>query len=490
MNIKKLKKFTENLKILYVEDDVAIADTMIMYLKKFFSDVAFASDGLMGLEVYKQDNFDIVITDLSMPKMNGLEMLKIIKELNPNQVVLITSAHSENNYLFSAIKIGIDGYIIKPYDYEQLNNELYKIAEKINLFQENEKYKLNLEYLIEAKTKELKQNYERTLYSMVELIEKRDTYTAGHSKRVAHYCELIANDMGYSKDECTTIYQAGILHDIGKIETPDSILLNPNNLNDIEYKIIQEHVIVGYKLLKHIPMFEHLADIIYAHHERYDGHGYPNKLKADEINKFSRIMILTDSFDAMTTSRIYKSRKSIPEAIKELETCSGKQFDPKVVESAMRVLKDIKIDNTINQLPKTKLEEEKFAYFYKDTISETYNQNYLDVVLMKNSYEFTYNYMIKFTIHNFSQYNKINSWEQGNAFLKEFANKLVNFFNDELIFRVFGDDFVVLSKNEIKIERLKQQLDIFIDKKCVQYKVNIIDLTKVKITTTADIEHY
>ena len=114
------------------------------------------------------------------------------------------------------------------------------------------------------------------------------------------------------------IYQAGILHDIGKIATPDVILLNPQILNKLEYKLIQEHVKVGYRLLVNIPMFQDLAEIIHSHHERYNGTGYPRGLKGDEINPLARIMIVADAFDAMTTNRIYKGRKNLTEALDEL----------------------------------------------------------------------------------------------------------------------------------------------------------------------------
>jgi len=180
--------------------------------------------------------------------MNGSDLISKIKKVDENQVILITTAHGEATYLMGAMKAHVDGYILKPLDYDALNFELFKISQKIKRFKENEEYKLQLQQMVEKQTQEIKENYEKTLYSLVDLIEKRDTYTAGHSKRVAHYSRMIAKKMGYSDEMCTLLYQAGILHDIGKIETPDSVLLNPKSLNDIEYKLIQEHVKVGYDL--------------------------------------------------------------------------------------------------------------------------------------------------------------------------------------------------------------------------------------------------
>jgi len=430
-----------------------------------------------------------------MPNMSGLDMLQKIKEINEEQSVLITTAHNESEYMIGAIKTGIDGYVLKPFDFMQLNQELYKLVQKLKKFKENEEYSLYLKEMVEKKTSEIvhlmdaqKNNYDKTLYLMVDMIEQRDTYTAGHSKRVAQYCKLIAKEMDYSEDDCELIYQAGILHDVGKISTPDAVLLNPKSLNNIEYKLIQEHVEVSYKLLKDIPMFEPFAEVVFSHHERYDGNGYPRGLKSDEIVPLSRIMIVADAFDAMTTNRIYKARKSVNDAIKEIEELSAKQFHPEVVQKAVIALKNIKIDEEISQLPKTKLEEERFAYFYKDTLSDAYNQNYLDVVLMKNSYDLDFKYMEIFSIKNFSRYNKEHGWEAGDKFLKDFSNILCVNNKESLVFRVFGDDFVVLSKKELLLDKVISPLDEIIGDFDIQCSVQNIDLTKTEINKVSQVE--
>ena len=494
-DVKKLKEFCGVLSVLYVEDDTSIRNVMTQYLEKFFLRVASASDGVEGLDAYKNAQFDIVITDLSMPNMGGLEMIEHIKKIDENQAVLITTAHNEPDYMMGAIKAGVDGYIMKPFDFMQLNQELYKITLNLKNFKENEEYKLYLKEMVAKKTSEIvhlmdvqKNNYDKTLYLMVDMIEQRDTYTAGHSKRVAQYCKLIAQEMDYSQDDCELIYQAGILHDVGKIATPDAVLLNPKALNSIEYKLIQEHVSISYKLLKDIPMFKPFAEVVYSHHERYDGTGYPRGLKADEIVPLAQIMIVADAFDAMTTNRIYKARRSVTDAIKEIESLSKKQFHPEVVKKAVIALKNVEIDDEISQLPKTKLEEERFAYFYKDTLSEAYNQNYLDVILMKNSYDLEYKYMEIFSIKNFSMYNKEHGWKAGDEFLKSFSHTLCQSNLDDLVFRVFGDDFVVLSREERNPQDIKDDFTELINKSEIQYSVQNIDLTKTEISKVSEVE--
>jgi len=496
-NVKALQDISKDLRILYVEDDPNIREGTSLYFRNFFKDVIVANDGKEALSLYKEQDFDIVITDILMPQMDGIKMLEAIHKINPYQSTLITTAYTDSKNILNAIKVGVDGYIVKPFDFEQMNFELFKVAQKINMHKENELYKSNLNELVKEKTHELKtllayqdSNYKKTLSSMVEIIEQRDTYTAGHSKRVAEYSQKIAQEMGYSQSECTLIYHAGILHDVGKIATPDAVLLNPKALNDLEYKLIQEHVSVSYRLLHKIPMFEYLSDIVYSHHERYDGTGYPRALKKDEIPELARIMIVADAFDAMTTNRIYKSRNTIAQALVEIDKLSGSQFDPLVAKHAIIALKDIKIDDAINQLPITKLEEERFAYFYRDTLSEAYNQQYLDVALMKNKQEKYFHFIAIISLKGFSEYNKKHGWKKGDRLLAEVASLLSEHFPAAYIFRVFGDDFVLMSKKNPKEENIKDTLSHTLKKHKLKYEVDIIDLELENISVLSDIEAF
>lgn len=486
--IADIHHYSKKMQVLYVEDDVHIFDEMTRYLKKIFLEVVTASNGFLGLEAYKSGKFELVITDLSMPVMNGIDMLQEIKKIDESQNVLITSAHTESEYMFAAIKLGVDGYIIKPFEFNQLNQELYKIVEKIQKFHENEDYKRHLSQMVEQRTLELNnammfqsQNYNQTLQAMVDMIEERDTYTAGHSKRVAKYSRLIAEKMGYSVEDCTKLYQAGILHDVGKVATPDAVLLNPKSLNKIEYQLIQEHVTVSYRLLSSIPMFQELAEIVYSHHERYDGYGYPKGQKEDEIHQLSRIMIVADAFDAMTTNRIYKARKTVAMALVEIKSLQLQQFHPEVVAAALEVLKEIKIDETISQLPKTQLEKERFAYFYKDILCDVYNQSYLDLVLAKHTAgEDVYKYLYLLEFKKFGAYNKMYGWNKGDIFLKSIAHFLVEEFQNAIVFRIFGDDFVILSKMHLNTKKIAKKIEQKLEKG-IDYSLRDIDIENTNI---------
>ena len=502
VELKTMKLFTKTMSVLYVEDDINIQIEVKKYLERLFERVDSAQNGQLGLEMYQASNYDIVLSDISMPVMNGLEMSRKIREIDENQEIIIISAYASSEYFVESIKIGVSGYILKPIDYNQMKDSLYHSAVKINALKEAADFKHNLIQKVEERTAELKHsiegervlqkelidNYKKTIFSFIEMVERRDTYTAGHSKRVARYSKLIAQDMGYTESECENLYQASMLHDIGKVVIPDSVLLKPGTLNNLEYKLIQEHVSIGYDFLKQIPMYEQLAEIIHSHHERHDGEGYPSGLKGDDIPPLSRIMLVADAFDAMTTSRIYKGQTSVQNTLKEIEELKGIQFHPDVVNSAIEVLKDIELDKGINQLPTTELEEKRFSYFFKDPLTDTYSNRYLKLVLVKNQETKIYQYMSGLFIGNFTQFNEKFGWEQGDKLLLDVAKHLQQNYPDKLIFRIHGDDFLLLSDVPLDIDT-EQLADISaLDESKIVFETKVYKLDDFDVSSMEKLE--
>ena len=333
-------------------------------------------------------------------------------------------------------------------------------------------------------------DYEQHIYSLVSMIEKRDSYTAGHTKRVAHYGVLIAKEMGFKDEKLEDLQRASMLHDIGKIVIPDSVLLKPGKLNPLEYEIIKEHVEVGYQLLKDVDIYKNIAKIVRYHHERYDGSGYPFGLKGDKIPILSQIMAVADAFDAMTTNRIYKAKKSIEETIEELKTLSGKQFHPKIVNAAIKVLKDIQTDKNTSQLPKTEIEKERFSYFFKDRVTDAFNKDYLEFILLYNhTDEFDYDYLCKVNLHNFTQYNKKYSWESGDTLLMKFAHTLIKLYSKGLVFRVHGDDFMIASKEKLDFSKDIEILEQVLKDSGVTLSYKCYNIQEYNITNILDIKN-
>jgi len=334
-------------------------------------------------------------------------------------------------------------------------------------------------------------DYEQHIFSLVNMIEQRDSYTAGHTKRVAEYSLLIAEKMGFNEEKLDDLNRACMLHDIGKISTPDSILLKPGRLSELEYNIIKEHVVVSYELLKEVDIYHDIAEIVRYHHEQYDGSGYPNGLKGDEIPILSQIMTVADAFDAMTTNRIYKARKSIEEAIAELKEFSGTQFNTQIALVASEVLKDVEIENNITQRPKTKIEKERFSYFYRDFTTSVYNKEYLEFTLSNNHVdEFNLKCVNAIYLHNFSDYNNKNSWANGDELLKKFAEKLVEINKSEFVFRIYGDDFIILNTEHFDLQDYIPILEDVLKDTGVSLSSTHIDIEQEHIKNIEDLERY
>ena len=328
--------------------------------------------------------------------------------------------------------------------------------------------------------------YEEYIYGLVSVVEKRDTYTAGHSARVAEYAELIAQEMGYSEHDCHILHRAGMLHDIGKVAIPDSVFLKPTRLSSHEYSLIQEHVTMSYEMLKNISIFDEIKEIVRDHHEHYDGGGYPRGLRGDDTPMLAQILTLADSFDAMTSDRIYKGRKSIKEALLEIAKFSGKQFNPKVVQAALLALKDIHVDHSKHQNPESALEVERFSYFYKDALTSVYNESYL----RSNIHSFNVcKYLSWISLQNFHEYNRVNSWAQGNLVLQELSKAILHECRENIqAYRFYGDNFFVLLDSQEEVRSLVKKVESVLQKWKVDYRLKTATLVDVDMHAMESLE--
>ena len=228
--VQLLKEKAKDLSVLYVEDEKLLREKTTVFLNKIFTHVSVAADGKEGLDKYNKNKYDIIITDILMPKMNGLEFVSSIRKYDEKQEIIITSAYTDLMYLTESIKLGVRAYLIKPLNFEDILKTLEHSVNKIQVFHEVQMYREKLELMVDERTKEVIDlqkkeafNYENAIKSLVKMMELRDTYTSGHGERVAEYSKEIAKEYGLKKEECELVYQAGILHDIGKIITPDSM---------------------------------------------------------------------------------------------------------------------------------------------------------------------------------------------------------------------------------------------------------------------------
>lgn len=328
---------------------------------------------------------------------------------------------------------------------------------------------------------------QEVLEMLTGMVEDKDVYTAGHSKRVAMYSVRIAQVMGLSEEEQTTLYQAGLLHDIGKILTPEAILLKPRKFNRKEYNIIKNHSADGEKMVLSISSFKAYASIIRHHHECFDGTGYPDKLEKGAIPLLSRIMSIADSFDAMTTNRIYKGRQSIEKALLELERCSGTQFDPDIIPFAKEVLFEFSDVISAHQVPINIIDEERFAYFFKDALTGAYSSEYFNHVV--STYEqmpFRCCYFIQ--THCMKAYNECFGWKCGDEALKEIVLRVKVLFHSHYVFRVLGDDFIVLNALHVTIDEQEVLYKLCVGFDGLKASVRHFDFSVTPIQHWEDIE--
>ena len=379
------------------------------------------------------------------PEMFDKEQHRRKSDLNLEWMIVLPLTHGYDNDVYGMMTVfsaNRDGFGIE--EMKILENMAHDIS--IALYSHKQK-----DAILEME-KEKAANYEETILAFVNIIEQRDTYTAGHTIRVAEYCALIAKELGLKNDEIHKLEKAAILHDIGKVATPDAILLKPGKLSHLEYELIKQHSEVGADMLEKITIYKDLATIIRYHHSRYDGKGYPKTETPDKIPFLSHIMIVADAFDAMTTNRIYRPRKSIYEALQELERSSGMQFHPDVVTAAIVALKNVIVDST-SQMPASELEYRRMSYFFQDALTGLYNEDYLQIILNATNQKYTCLNIVD--LKKFRVYNKVHGWDAGNLLLKEFATFLKESYEDSMILRYHGDDFILLSQENITLDEDK-----------------------------------
>ena len=354
-----------------------------------------------------------------------------------------------------------------------------------------ERYSLRVktnQLAIQHKEQEVR-NYQEVLTSMLDLVERRDSYTAGHTRRVAEYAVLIANHMKLPKEDIAILYEAAMMHDIGKVSTPDSILLKPGKLSKHEYEIIKNHLESGYEILSSIKAFQRHADIMRDHHERFDGKGYPRGRKASEISLLSHILILVDAFDAMTSKRIYRESKTIVQALDEIKSLSGIQFHPDVVEAAVPVLKDTQKQSVSHDYLSNEFEQARLAYYYKDPLTGLFNYRFFEHILSLNKDLYGRHYRCCYFINlvNFHHFNKCYGWLAGDDKLAAIGETLSTRLPQSIIFRVFGDDFLVLSEQHIKLNDTELEQSFDFKDAAIKVELHHFDLDHVKFDSFKDL---
>ena len=330
-------------RILIVDDEEVICSILARRLTREGYACVTANDGREALRYFYKHPFSLIISDIKMPEMDGIELLKRVKVTNPSMMVIMVTAFPDIDLAVEAMRLGAYDFIIKPADLDLMTLSVKKALEKKRLEEEVTAYRRHLERLVEERTAKIQQAYRilkkahlDSVKVLVEAIDAKDPYTRGHSDRVTRMSLKIAFQFGFAEDRLESLEYGALLHDIGKIGIKDEVLQKPSALSSKEYQYIQEHPLIGVKIVEGLDFFKDKIPVIHHHHEHFDGSGYPDGLVGEAIPLEARIIAVPDAYDAMTSARPHRGMMPLQDVLMELEKCKGTQFDPGVLEIFLR----------------------------------------------------------------------------------------------------------------------------------------------------------
>ena len=322
-------------KIIACDDENGIIDSLSVFLKRSGYQLTGVTDPYEAIEKVRNEHFDLMLLDFIMTPIHGDKVVEEIRKFNQELYILLLTCHKDLATPLETIKrLSIQGYCEKSYKFDQLllliesalrSVEQMKIITKIN--QE-----------LKDKNQELENAYLESIQTLRYTVEAKDSYTRGHSDRVADFSVLIGKYLNLSEEDLKVLRIGGLFHDIGKIGVPDSILLKEAKLTSEEYSEIKNHPSIGKQILSNASIFKDMIPIVYHHHERFDGTGYPAGLAGENIPLFARIAAVADTFDAMTTKRSYRNALPLDIVRAEIEKCSSTQFDPAITKVFLDIL--------------------------------------------------------------------------------------------------------------------------------------------------------
>ncbi len=326
---------SNGIKVLVVDDEIGIIDSLSIFLKKSGYIFSGVTDPLEAIEKVRNEHFDLMLLDFIMTPIHGDKVVEEIRKFNKELYILLLTGHKDLAPPLETIKrLDIQGYCEKSDKFDQL---LLLIESGVKAIKQMNTIKQINDDLKEANEK-LEQAYMESIETLRFTVEAKDPYTRGHSDRVSEYSVLIGKFLGLSDEDLHTLKIGGLFHDIGKIGIPDSILLKPGKLTNDEYSEIKNHPSIGVHILSNATIFKDIIPIVKHHHERYDGLGYPSKLKGDDIPYLARIAAIADTFDAMTSKRTYRDSLNLDFVKEEIEKNRRLQFDPQIADVFLDIL--------------------------------------------------------------------------------------------------------------------------------------------------------
>lgn len=323
-------------KILVVDDEDANLRLLRRVLGRDY-DVVEAVSGDAGIELLEEHEISLIISDQRMPGMTGVQLLEKSRDIRPDAIKMLLTGYTDLEALIGAINDGrVYKYIQKPWDAEELKMTVKRALESYDLKKHND-------WLLEELQRamgELESLSMGTIRALADALDAKCDYTAGHSLRVSRIAVVIGKKLDLDDDHLRDIELGGILHDIGKIGVPESILWKPDKLTDEEKEIMARHPVKSAQIIGELKGLKRAREYVKHHHEYFDGSGYPDGLSGEAIPIGARLIMVSDAYDAMTTDRPYRKSIGHDNAINELKRMAGKQFDPAVVDALLELVKE------------------------------------------------------------------------------------------------------------------------------------------------------
>ena len=329
--------------ILIIDDEQTIRMLLIQRLSRDGFRCFEAGNSEEALDKLEENAIALVLLDIKMPGKSGIELLPEIKSKYPDIAVIMVTATTDIDVAVHALKQGAYDYITKPFNLNEATLNVSRALEKRRLELENREYQQHLEDKVTEQTEKIRASFFSAVTSLAVALEAKDEYTHGHSGKVAELAAVLSEAIGLSRESINEIKLAGLIHDIGKIGVKESVLNKPSRLTEDEFRHIQNHPVTGERILSPIASGDEILQLIRHHHERYDGTGYPDKLKGNQIPLYARIIAIADAFEAMTSKRPYRNAMDKKEACVEIERGKGTQFDPEIADALLRIVDVLKL---------------------------------------------------------------------------------------------------------------------------------------------------
>lgn len=346
-----LHKASEHLDslILMVDD----ADANLLFLRKALESAGYtnlheAKNGEEAIDFCRERQPDLVLLDLHMPRLDGFQALELLRnEREDFFPILVFTADTTSEAKRRALNSGATDFLTKPGDLLEICLRVKNFLQLRFLYQNEHTQREELERRVQERTRELQEAHVEILARLAMTAEYRDDDTGEHTKRVSDMSGRLATHLGLPQDEVSLIRYGALLHDLGKVAIPDSILLKHGPLSPEEMDVIRKHPEIGGRLLANSksPLLQKAQEIALTHHERWDGTGYPAGLSGEAIPLAGRVVSVADVYDALTSERVYKKAFSARDALSEIVRCSGTQFDPKVVSALLTLISDELLDS-------------------------------------------------------------------------------------------------------------------------------------------------